>query len=200
MIKQTITYKDFNGDEHTEDFWFNLSQDELADLAIIEETDLNASFKAIVARNNPKEILSTFREVLLASYGQRSGDGRRFMKSPEISAEFKSTGAWGVLYMRLVTDAAFAAEFVNGLVPAEVASQQASTFIRPQTRDHQPKAPVTVHQAPPVEDRQYQPEPPRPIQDVELPQTQAPYEPPFRQPAPRPVDPATGLPWPDSQV
>lgn len=162
MIKQSITYTDFNGDERTDDFYFNLSDHELAELAIIEETDLRGSLRRIGESGNPRLILDTFRELLLSAYGERSSDGRRFMKSKELSAEFASTGAFDVIYMKLVTDAEFSAAFTNGLV-ARVGGnvQQASQFNRPAPRDHQekvvktvelPQNPIPTFQRPPEED------------------------------------------------
>lgn len=34
MLKKTITYKDYNGVERTEDFWFNLNETEITEMEL----------------------------------------------------------------------------------------------------------------------------------------------------------------------
>lgn len=84
---------------------------------------LDATIKRIVAANNEPEIIKYFKDLVLKAYGEKSADGRRFMKSPEISRAFAETEAYSVLFMELATDAKAAAEFVNGLLPADIREQ-----------------------------------------------------------------------------
>jgi hypothetical protein len=60
------------------------------------------------------------------AYGIRSDDGRRFMKSEQISKEFSETGAYDEIFMWLITGGDKAvAEFINGIVPPQVAEEAA---------------------------------------------------------------------------
>ena len=65
-----------------------------------------------------KGLIDLFKDLILRSYGEKSADGRRFIKSKELSTAFSQTEAYSELFMELVTDAEKAAEFVNGITPA----------------------------------------------------------------------------------
>lgn len=118
MWKETITYKDFYGEERTEDFRFHLSKAECAEKQMKYAGGGYAEFlKRVVAAKNPETIVELFKQFILDSYGEISSDGRRFIKSPELSKAFSETEAYSILYMRLATDDEFAAKFVNGVLP-----------------------------------------------------------------------------------
>jgi hypothetical protein len=118
MWKETITYKDFFGEERTEDFRFHLSKAECAEKQMKYAGGGYAEFlKRIVAAKDPETIVELFKQFILDSYGEISSDGRRFVKSPELSKAFSETEAYSILYMKLATDDQFAAKFVNGVLP-----------------------------------------------------------------------------------
>ena len=72
----------------------------------------------IVAAQDAPAIVKLFKELVLKAYGQKSDDGRRFIKSQELSDSFAQTEAYSQLFMELATDADAASAFVNGIVPA----------------------------------------------------------------------------------
>lgn len=118
MIKKTMTYKDFTGEETTEDFYFNLTEAELIELEVSAEgNSLSAWLDKIVRAQNGAEIVGTFKKIISTAFGVRSPDGRRFIKSADILAEFHSTKAYSDLFMELATNAEKGSEFVNGLMP-----------------------------------------------------------------------------------
>lgn len=118
MWKETITYKDFFGEERTEDFRFHLSKAECAEKQMKYAGGGYAEFlKRIVAAKDPETIVELFKQFILDSYGEISSDGRRFIKSPELSKAFSETEAYSILYIKLATDDQFAAKFVNGVLP-----------------------------------------------------------------------------------
>ena len=123
MIKKTVTYTDFNGNERTEDFYFNLTQVELAEL------DLGVSgvsggllglLEKIVREKDQRQIVEYFKKIVLMAYGEKSVDGRRFVKSEEIRNGFAPTEAYSKIFMELAQDADAASAFVNGIMPKEV--------------------------------------------------------------------------------
>lgn len=118
MLKKTFTYIDFNGVERTEDHYFNLSKAELMEMELSTTGGLAEMIKKIVAAQDAPAIVKIFKELVLKAYGQKSADGRRFIKSKELSDEFSQTEAYSQLFMELATDADAAAAFVNGIVPA----------------------------------------------------------------------------------
>ena len=117
MLKQTISYTDYNGTARTEDFYFNLTKAEVTEMELSYDGGLSEMIKKVVASKDTKTIVSIFKELVLKAYGEKSADGRRFMKSPEIRDAFSQTEAYSELFMKLATDDAEAAAFVNGIVP-----------------------------------------------------------------------------------
>ena len=119
MLKKDITYVDFNGVERTEPFYFNLTKAELVEMEMGISGGLTALIKRVSETNNTPELIRIFKSLILKSYGEKSLDGKNFMKNNTIREQFESTEAYSVLFMELATDAEAAANFVNGLVPAE---------------------------------------------------------------------------------
>lgn len=123
MIKETITYTDYNGEEHTEDFYFNLSEVELTRMNLSVEGGYGEFIQRIVADKNAMEISNIMEKFILDSYGIKSDDGKRFIKSKELSEEFSQTAAYSQLYMKLMTNDEAAAAFINGIIPANLAQR-----------------------------------------------------------------------------
>ena len=117
MLKKTITYTDYNGFERTEDFYFNLTKAEVVEMEMSTTGGLAEMIKKIVAAQDAPSIIAIFKKLILKAYGEKSPDGKRFIKSDEISNAFSQTEAYSQLFMELATDADKAAEFVNGITP-----------------------------------------------------------------------------------
>ncbi len=117
MLKKTIKYTDYNGNVREEDFWFNLTQAEVTELEVSVEGGLVEMINRIVAAQNGRVIIETFKDIILRAYGEKSPDGRRFIKNQEVRDAFAQTEAYSKLFMELATNAKAASEFVNGIVP-----------------------------------------------------------------------------------
>ena len=122
MLKKTITYTDFEGIERTEDFFFHLSEAEVIEMEHSVDGGLTSVLTNIVKSPNPREIVKYFKEIILRSYGEKSSDGRRFVKSPELSKQFAETPAYSVLFMELSKDDKAASNFVNSVIPQKKSS------------------------------------------------------------------------------
>lgn len=131
MLKKTITYTDYNGSERTEDFYFNLSKAESMEIEMSTPGGLSGMVRRIVAAQDTPAIIKVFKELILKAYGEKSPDGKRFMKGEEISRGFSETEAYSTLFMELATDADAAAKFVNGIVPNDVSAQAAKSALTP---------------------------------------------------------------------
>ena len=121
MLKKTIKYVDYNGTERTEDFSFNLSKAEVMEMEMSTSGGMAEMIQRIVAAQDAPAIIKIFKDLVLKAYGQKSPDGKRFIKSEELSIEFSQTEAYSQLFMELATDAEAAAAFVNGIVPNDAA-------------------------------------------------------------------------------
>lgn len=120
MIKKTINYTDYNGVERTEDFYFNLNEAELTEMEMGTEGGYSEMVSRIVAAQDTPAIIKIFKEFITKSYGVKSPDGRRFVKTAELSEEFSQTAAYSKLFMELATNAEEAAAFLNGIVPDKI--------------------------------------------------------------------------------
>lgn len=133
MLKQTRTYTDYNGVSRTEDFYFNLTRAEVTEMELSVDGGLVEMINRIVAAKDGKQIIALFKDIVLRAYGEKSPDGRRFIKTQEIQDAFAQTEAYSDLFMELATDAQKAAAFVNGIIPAQksVASDASKTPVTP---------------------------------------------------------------------
>ena len=125
MLKKTIVYEDFNGETINEDFFFHLSKAELVELELSHKGGLSAALERIVATEDAGSIIAEFKNIILKSYGQRSEDGRKFVKNAELREEFESSEAYSALFMELVTNTDAAIDFINGIVPKGMAEEAA---------------------------------------------------------------------------
>lgn len=117
MIKKTIAYVDFDGNERSEDFYFNLTKAECMELELGTTGGLSKTINDIVAAQDTSKVIELFKSILLKSYGVKSPDGKRFMKTKEITEEFSQTQAYSDLFMELASDSDAAAKFINGVIP-----------------------------------------------------------------------------------
>lgn len=124
MLKKTITYTDFNDTERTEDFYFNLSKAEIMEMELSTAGGFAEMLQNIVKAQDGPTIMKIFKEIVLKAYGVKSPDGKRFIKSEELSTEFSQTEAYSVLFMELATDADAAGAFINGIIPADIDTSQ----------------------------------------------------------------------------
>lgn len=121
MLKKSITYTDLNDQEVTEDHYFHLSKADLVELEMSHKGGLAKWLKRIVAEEDGAKIVAEFQNLILTSYGVKSEDGRRFIKSDALREEFKSSEAYSTLFIELCTQADAASAFVNGIVPGSLA-------------------------------------------------------------------------------
>lgn len=133
MLKKTITYTDYNGVERTENFYFNLTKAEIMEMEMGTVGGFAEMVQRIVDAKDAPTIIKIFKDLVLKAYGEKSADGKRFIKSDEIREAFSQTEAYSQLFMELATDSKAASAFVNGIVPADVAKQAAQ---------HQSVAPI----------------------------------------------------------
>ena len=117
MYSRTITYTDYDGNQRTEECFFHLSKAEVLEMQMSWDGGLDKILRKIIAEKDQKRMIEMFKMIILKSYGVKSLDGRRFIKTPEVVEEFTQTEAYSELFMLLSTDDQVAAEFINGILP-----------------------------------------------------------------------------------
>ena len=120
MLKKTVSYEEYNGVERTEDFYFNLSKAEVAEMELSVEGGFSKMLEDVVKSKDNVKIVNIFKQMVLKAYGEKSADGRRFVKSEELAQAFAQTEAYSEIFMELALDSNAAAAFVNGIMPANL--------------------------------------------------------------------------------
>lgn len=133
MLKKTMTYTDYNGNQVTDDFYFNLTKAELIELEISTDkaAGLEATINKLQEELNGAEIMALFKKIIRKAIGKKSVDGKRFIKNDEIADEFMQTEAYSDLFMDICTDAKKAAEFFNAIVPQTEEQQRQASIPAP---------------------------------------------------------------------
>lgn len=127
MIAKTVKYKDYNGVEREEKYFFNLTQAEVTEMELSVNGGLGESIKQIIAAQDSAQLIKIFKDLLLKSYGEKSLDGKRFRKTDDngvpLAIAFSETEAYSTLFMELANDDKAAAEFVNGIMPSNLSEK-----------------------------------------------------------------------------
>lgn len=122
MIKETIKYVDYNGEQREEDFYFNLSRAELISMDYSVEGGLKEMIEKIVKEKDTVKIYKMFTDIIYKAYGEKSPDGKRFVKSQEISEGFIQTEAYSELIMKMISEPDYAAKFIEGTISVNATS------------------------------------------------------------------------------
>lgn len=134
MIKRTINYTDFDGNQRTEDAYFNMTRTELLAFSFdipddvtnavnANNVDIEAAGAKLLEKLGKSGIFNFVKDLVFKAYGKKSEDGRRFIKSNEFSTEFTQTLAYDEFMIDLFSDDKKATEFINGIIPAEMAEK-----------------------------------------------------------------------------
>ena len=148
MLKKTMTYTDYDGVERTEDFYFNLSKAELAEMELATDGGLAEQLKRIVDAKDIKSIVEKFKEIILKAYGEKSPDGKYFRKEDDngipLHRRFTQTEAYSDLFMELAADGDAAANFINAIIPKLPQDHLASQGQNRPQRPSLPNAPAPI--------------------------------------------------------
>lgn len=120
MLKKTLTYIDYNGNERTEDCYFNLTLTELADLGLADDGKATDKLQEIIDNSDSKAMINLYKNFVLAAYGIKSEDGREFIKNKELTEKFERSELYNALFMELCFKDGASVEFINGVLPAKI--------------------------------------------------------------------------------
>lgn len=120
MLKRDITYTDFNDQTVTETFYFNMTKAELVDLETSVEGGMEQRLRKIIEAEDRNQLIALFKQILLLTYGVRSEDGKRFIKSDQLREEFTQTAAYDALFVELASDDEAAAQFIMAVLPKDI--------------------------------------------------------------------------------
>lgn len=117
MFKHEISYTDYNGVERKETFYFNLSKAELMEMELSTQAGVEEMIRVMIATNDNAKIVGLFKDLILKSYGIKSEDGRRFIKSQELREQFEQSEAYSEFFMQMVSNEDdLQTKFINGVI------------------------------------------------------------------------------------
>lgn len=120
MLKRPITYTDFNGEKQTDICYFNLSMTEMMEIEVADEAGIEATIIKMTKEKDKKKLYEMFEKLVLGSYGHKTEDGKRFIKSDQIREEFKQSAAYDALLWELIASEQVVAEFMMAVLPKEL--------------------------------------------------------------------------------
>lgn len=128
MIKRTVEYKDFLGQTRTDEFRFNLTEDEMMDLVKEDELFSPDHISHVMEISDGIEMYRILRRMILASYGVLSEDGKVFRKPAEALYDFAHSAAYTQLLDDLTNTEDFGKlrSFIMGIIPAKYAERLAT--------------------------------------------------------------------------
>lgn len=127
MYRDHRTYIDFNGVERTEDFYFNLSKAEIADMELSTTGGIKDMVNKILEAKDQAKLVSLFKDLIRMAYGVKSEDGRNFIKNDKVREDYFSTNAYSDLYMELATNDQFASQFFEAILPVTDTDSEPNT-------------------------------------------------------------------------
>lgn len=127
MYRDHRTYIDFNGVERTEDFYFNLSKAEIADMELSTTGGIKDMVNKILEAKDQAKLVSLFKDLIRMAYGVKSEDGRNFIKNDKVREDYFSTNAYSDLYMELATNDQFASQFFEAILPVTAEDSEPNT-------------------------------------------------------------------------
>lgn len=136
MLTKTIKTVDWDGNEIEDTLYFNLTESELMEMELSTAGGFAKKMQACLNRKDVPELMRTFKWLILKAYGEKSPDGRRFIKSEQLSTEFSQTAAYDALYMELLQNADEATAFINGIVPKKISDKTNSAEVQEQLKNH----------------------------------------------------------------
>lgn len=134
MFAKTVTYEDYNGVERTETFYFNLTKAELSEMELTTEGGMANMLTRLTKEKDTTTIAKIFKDLILKSYGEKSDDGKHFIKDPDRSKMFSYTPAYDIIFCELISDSEVAAAFATGIMPKDLAKQINSAEIKDQLK------------------------------------------------------------------
>lgn len=117
MFKYEVSYTDYNGVERKDACYFNLSKAELMEMELSTQNGVEEMIRMMIATNDNAKIVKTFKDLILKSYGIKSEDGRRFIKSQELRDQFEQSEAYSEFFMAmLANENDLQTKFINGVI------------------------------------------------------------------------------------
>lgn len=119
MLIKTFEYTDYNGNHQVETLYFNMNKAEIAAMQVRMDGKFIDHIKNLIDGSKVEALFGFFRDIVLDSYGEKSEDGKRFHKTPEMRKDFEESIAFSELIAELMQDPKKVSAFTRGILPPD---------------------------------------------------------------------------------
>lgn len=123
MFKITQTYEDFDGNTRTDDLYFNFTEPQLRKFLDEEPAFTQKNLAELMVTKDAVKMIDALQTLIVAAYGEKSADGRSFIKNKEIQENFEGSAAFAQLMDDLMYkgDSKMVEDFLVNIFPAKFA-------------------------------------------------------------------------------
>lgn len=129
MIKQHVSYEDYDGNRVEKDLWFHLNKSDLAKMSLGFDNGLIEGLTELQQKGDKKAVAEFIDNLLVNAYGVRKPGSDVFLKTPEIKEDFQYSLAHDeILMMLLGGEDDEIINFIVGIMPGMSAKDRANVI------------------------------------------------------------------------
>lgn len=129
MIKQHVSYEDYDGNKVEKDLWFHLNKSDLAKMSLGFDNGLIEGLTELQQKGDKKAVAEFIDNLLVNAYGVRKPGSDVFLKTAEIKEDFQYSLAHDeILMMLLGGEDDEIINFIVGIMPGMSAKDRANVI------------------------------------------------------------------------
>lgn len=145
MIKQHVSYEDYDGNKVEKDLWFHLNKSDLAKMSLGFDNGLIEGLTELQQKGDKKAVAEFIDNLLVNAYGIRKPGSDVFLKTPEIKEDFQYSLAHDeILMMLLGGEDDEIINFIVGIMPGMSAEDRANVIEQVKNAQEAKKLPESI--------------------------------------------------------
>lgn len=145
MIKQHVSYEDYDGNKVEKDLWFHLNKFDLAKMSLGFDNGLIEGLTELQQKGDKKAVAEFIDNLLVNAYGVRKPGSDVFLKTPEIKEDFQYSLAHDeILMMLLGGEDDEIINFIVGIMPGMSAKDRANVIEQVKNAQEAKKLPESI--------------------------------------------------------
>lgn len=145
MIKQHVSYEDYDGNKVEKDLWFHLNKSDLAKMSLGFDNGLIEGLTELQQKGDKKAVAEFIDNLLVNAYGVRKPGSDVFLKTPEIKEDFQYSLAHDeILMMLLGGEDDEIINFIVGIMPGMSAVDRANVIEQVKNAQEAKKLPESI--------------------------------------------------------
>lgn len=145
MIKQHVSYEDYDGNKVEKDLWFHLNKSDLAKMSLGFDNGLIEGLTELQKKGDKKAVAEFIDNLLVNAYGVRKPGSDVFLKTPEIKEDFQYSLAHDeILMMLLGGEDDEIINFIVGIMPGMSVEDRANVIEQVKNAQEAKKLPESI--------------------------------------------------------